>query len=596
MHCSVSQSSTSAESRVAELEVLLGEERTNVARLEEERNRLVLERDRALRERDQLRESHQRLQLELAMLKRRIFVAKAERVNTAQLELEFAAKAAELEQLTQALAEGSATESPDDPTEAEAAEGESSSAPARGRRKPTGRRRLQDLDLSEERIEVPDPLFEELVAAGKAERIGTEDSYSLGYVRGGRRRIVTARVKYRVVDAQGEATIETAPLPARTFRRSLLAPSMIAHLLIEKYCDGLPFYRVEQRLEREGFPIDRGTLSRIAEDAGATLGATVVEAITAEARADAFCIATDATGVLIQPLPNDKGRQPCRHGHFFVMVADQDHVIFQYTPKHTSDFVKTMLRGFTGYVQADANSVYDALFRPPGPRDSEEERARPRPSEVGCWSHCRRGFWETATTTKDPIAREGLLRIGKLFELDASWKKKPPDQIQRLRQAFLRPHMEAFFAWAEAQYELVRERRGPLRSALGYAVRQRAPLERVLENGRLPLENNRSERSLRTIAIGRKAWLFCGSDDHAESAANLFTIIASARLHQLDPELYLTELFRVLAQWPRDRYLELSPKYWARTRARLDPQELAREYGRITIPPPLDLRSAATVG
>ncbi len=582
MHSSVAPSSPRDGSRIAELEALVATQQAQLVTLQQER-------DRAIRERDQLRESHQRLRLELEMLKRRIFVAKAERVNTAQLELEFAAKAAELEQLTQALAEGSAMESPDDPPEAEPAE--SSSAPAQGRRKPTGRRRLQDLDLPEERIEVSDPLFEELVAAGKAERIGTEDSYSLGYVCGGKRRIITARVKYRVVDGKGEATIETAPLPPRTFRRSLLAPSMIARLIVEKYCDGLPFYRVEQRLEREGLPIDRGTLSRIAEDAGATLGATVVEALTAEARSDAFCIATDATGVLIQPLPNEKGRQPCRRGHFFVMVADQDHVIFQYTPKHTSDFVKTMLHGFTGYVQADANSVYDALFRPPQPRDSEEERARPRPSEVGCWSHCRRGFWETATTTKDPVAREGLMRIGKLFELDASWKKKPPDQIQRLRQALLRPHMEAFFAWAEAQYELVRERRGPLRSALGYAVRQRAPLERVLEDGRLPLENNRSERSLRTIAMGRKAWLFCGSDDHAESAANLFTIIASARLHQLDPELYLTELFRVLAQWPRDRYLELSPKYWARTRARLDPQELAREYGRITIPSPLDLQA-----
>jgi hypothetical protein len=417
-----------------------------------------------------------------------------------------------------------------------------------------------------------------------------EVSYMLGNQRGGRRRIVVARLKYRVVDAAGEATIETASLPPRTLRRSLLAPSMIAHVIVAKYCDGLPFFRLEQRLEREGVPIDRGTLSRLAEDAGATVGATIVEAMKNEARRTAFCIATDATGVAIQPVPNEqKSRQACRRGHFFVMVADQDHILFEYTPKHTSDFVKTMLRGYAGYVQADANSVYDALFRPPGPRDSDEERARPRPSEVGCWSHGRRGFWETATTTKDPVALEGLMRIGKLFELDASWKKKPPKEIHRLRQVFLRPHMEAFFTWAEAQYELVRARRGPLRSALGYVIRQREALLRVLDDGRLPLENNRSERSLRPIATGRKAWLFCGSDDHAESAAGLFTLIASARLHGLDPDLYLTEIFRVLAQWPRDRYLELSPRYWARTRARLDPRELEREIWHITIPPPLEL-------
>jgi hypothetical protein len=89
------------------------------------------------------------------------------------------------------------------------------------------------------------------------------------------------------------------------------------------------------------------------------------------------------------------------------------------------------------------------------------------------------------------------------------------------------------------------------------------------------------------LAVGRNAWLFCGSDDHAESAGHLFSLIASARLHRLDPEAYLRDLFRVLAHWPRDRYLELAPKYWATTRARLDPAELALEVGFLTVPPPL---------
>ena len=109
---------------------------------------------------------------------------------------------------------------------------------------------------------------------------------------------------------------------------------------------------------------------------------------------------------------------------------------------------------------------------------------------------------------------------------------------------------------------------------------------RVLDDGRLVLENNRSERELRRIAVGRNAWLFVGSDDHAQSAGHLFSLIASARLHGLDPEAYVRDLFRVLAHWPRDRYLELAPKYWAATRARLDPIELERELGAITVPPP----------
>jgi len=146
--------------------------------------------------------------------------------------------------------------------------------------------------------------------------------------------------------------------------------------------------------------------------------------------------------------------------------------------------------------------------------------------------------------------------------------------------------MDAFFAWAEVEYQRVRNERGMVRSALGYAIRQKDALMRVLDDGRLLLENNRSERELRKIAVGRKGWLFIGSDDHAESTGHIFSLIASARLHQLDPEAYLRDLFRVLAHWPRDRYLELAPKYWAATRARLDEAELAREVGWLTIPPP----------
>ena len=109
---------------------------------------------------------------------------------------------------------------------------------------------------------------------------------------------------------------------------------------------------------------------------------------------------------------------------------------------------------------------------------------------------------------------------------------------------------------------------------------------RVLDDGRLILENHRSERALRgSIAIGRKAWLFVGSDDHAESAGHLFSLIASAAsLPGLDPETYLRDLFRVLAHWPKDRYLELAPKYWASTRARIDAVELAREIGPLSHP------------
>jgi transposase len=560
---------TTAEARITELEAALGVER---AALAAERDRVA----KLTEERDLLRASHERLRLELELLRRRIFVAKAERVDTAQLEMEFAAVLAALDQLGGPLPSPAAPEAGD--------------PPAPEKRKPTGRRDLRKLPLEEERVVVPDVIFEKLVGEGKAERIGFEESCKIAWKRGGARRLVVARVKYRTLDAHGESMIETAPMPPECFARSLAAPSMLAHVLTDKFCDGLPLHRIEDRLARDGVPIDRGTMCRWVEDAGATAGATVIAAARAEAWRTAFCIATDATGVPVWPGARPDGkRQACRRGHYFVHIADRDHIFFEFTPKETSTTLLGMFKGYSGYIQADAKSVYDVLFRDPKKPPAEGEGSDKR-LEVGCWSHCRRGFWE-ATCTKSEVAREGLARIGRIFALEDAWRADPPDVILRLRRQHLRPHLEAFFLWAEAEHERVRDQRGLVRSALGYAVRQKDALMRVLDDGRLVLENNRSERQLRKIAVGRKGWLFVGSDEHGEAAGHIFSLIASARLHRLDPEGYLRDLFRVLAHWPRDRYLELAPKYWAQTRARLDAGELAAEIGVLTVPPPLPMPS-----
>ncbi len=335
-------------------------------------------------------------------------------------------------------------------------------------------------------------------------------------------------------------------------------------------------------------------MSRWVEDAGATAGATVVAAARAEAWRTAFCIATDATGIAVAPEPRKDGkRQACRRGHFFVQIADRDHVFFEYAAKETSASLLEMFEGYQGYIQADAKSVYDVLFREPEPPDDDTGKAGKR-IEVGCWSHARRKFWE-ATCTKSEVAREGLARIGYMFALEDAWRRDPPEVIHRLRNQHLRPHLVDFFAWAEVEHDRVRDQRGLVRSALGYAIRQKDALLRVLDDGRLVLENNRSERELRRIAVGRKGWPFVGSDEHGEAAGNVFSLIASARLHRLDPEGYLRDLFRVLAQWPDDRYLELAPKYWAQTRARLHADELAAEVGLLTIPPPLAAASPEQV-
>lgn len=541
------------------------------------------------RERDQLRRAYEQLRLELELLKKRIFVAKAERVDTAQLEMEFAGKLAALDKLEELQKELDETAPPAPPVPpAPPAGGKGPS-----RTKPTGRRDLRLAQLPTERIEFTDPAMEALCQSGQAERMGFEESYKLAWQRGGHRCLVIARVKYRVPGEVPETTdLLTAPLPKETVPRCLASPSLLAHIAVDKYCDGLPLHRIEDRCARDGVPVDRGTMCRWLENLGATCGATVITAARKEAMATAFCLATDATGVLVQPIPTGK-RQPCGRGHYFVQIADRDHVFFEYTAKETSDAVGEMFRGFSGYVQADAKSVYDLLFLSPELRkkksteeDIEEDVDLSVRQEVGCWSHARRKFWEAALA-HSPVAREGLLRIGRFFDLEEKWRGRPPDKIKHLRDAYLRPHLQAFFAWAAPEYEKVRGERGLLRTALGYALRQQAALMRFLDDGRLLPDNNRSERELRKIAVGRKAWLFVGSDDHATAAGHLLSLIASARLHGLDPEAYLRDLFRVLPSWPRNRVLELAPKYWRATRARLDPAELALPLGPLTIPPRL---------
>jgi transposase len=195
------------------------------------------------RERDLLRASHERLRMELELLKRRIYIAKAERVDTAQLELEFATKLAELDQLAD-------TEQFQKP----------SGDPRPRVFRPKGRRNLKKVSLPEERVEITDPLFEQLVAEGKAERIGFEESCKLAYQRGGLRRLVLARAKYCTANQRGDTEIETALMPKETFPRLMAAPSMLAHIAIDKHCDGLPLYRIEDRFARDGLRVERGTL------------------------------------------------------------------------------------------------------------------------------------------------------------------------------------------------------------------------------------------------------------------------------------------------------------------------------------------------
>lgn len=519
-------------------------------------------------ERDTLRAAYNALKLELELMKRRLFIAKAERVDVAQLELEFAAKLAQLDALSKRLEPIPEALMPATP-------------PASPPKKRTGGRRdLRELELPEESVVVLDDTLE-----GKVPRSGFEVSYKLMWRRGGMVRVKTTRVKYRDEIEGVESVVTktyTAPMPPEMLPGSLTTPSLLAHLAIEKYLNGMPLHRIEMSWARDGVTIDRGTMSRWLGHVGAVLNETILAAAKAYALKTTFCIATDATGVLVQPLRGDlKKKQPCRRGHFFVELFDKQHAFFEYVPKETSVAVQDFFKGFTGHIQADAKSVYDVLFRPAA--DGDEDAVC---TEVGCWSHARRKYWEAAIA-HCAVSREALVRIQRFFENEEKFKGLPAESIAQLRNERTRPLVEAFFAWAKPEYEKVKNTRGLLRSALGYSIRQEAALSRFLDDGRLAIDNNASERALRTIAVGRKAWLFAGSDDAAQSAAAFFSLIATCRLHDLEPEAYLRDIFRVLPQWPKERHLELAPLFFKATRARLDPKELEAEIGWLTVPPPI---------
>lgn len=263
-------------------------------------------------------------------------------------------------------------------------------------------------------------------------------------------------------------------------------------------------------------------------------------------------------------------------------LADRDHIWFDFVEKHNTKTVRAMFKGYEGYIQADASAVYNALFRPAEPGDPEDDGCLR--IEVACWSHTRRKYWEAALA-KHTVAREALLRINKIFKLDAGFRKgNPPSKVKRLRDQHLRPLVEDFLEFATAEYAKVKGERSSLRTALGYSVNQADALRTFLDDGRLRLDNNPSEAALRKIVRIRDACLFAGSNEHAESAGHILSMLASARLHHFDPEKYLFEMIRLLPFWPRDRYLELAPKYWAATRAKLDLDQLAAEFGVIDVP------------
>jgi len=347
-------------------------------------------------------------------------------------------------------------------------------------------------------------------------------------------------------DLADDVEVYQAEPPELPIERGLAGPGLLADTIVRKYADHLPLHRLERIYARDGLELSRSTVCGW-HFALAELVRPLIVAMWADALlAPYLCV--DATGVLVQAL------KKCRRAHFFVVGAPARHVMFGFTPKHDKAAVDRLLANYKGVLVLDASSVYDHLF------------AKGDVVEAGCWAHARRYFFKALST--DPTrARDAIAAIGKLFHNEKLAKAMTPEQRLALRQEQSRPLVDAFELWCDRESLTVLDE-SPISKAIQYARNQRGALRRFLENGEIPIHNNWSERELRREAVGRKNWLFVGSDEGGAVNATFVSLVASCALHGVEPSAYLRDLFCLIPSWPAHRVLELAPMNWATTSVR----------------------------
>ena len=241
--------------------------------------------------------------------------------------------------------------------------------------------------------------------------------------------------------------------------------------------------------------------------------------------------------------------EQCRRGHFWVVVAARDHVLFRYTPKHNGSVPVELLSGFRGYVIADASSVYHELYR-----------TEPGITEVACWAHARRRWFDALSVDRER-ALVAIGFIGLLYDAHkAATNSTTGVTDTEKRRMAAEPVLQQLCRWIEIERPRVVDE-SPIAKAMNYLVNQRVPLSRFLEDGRLRLDNNCSEVELRRQVVGRANWTFCGSDDGAEWNATATTVIASCQLHDIEPWAYLRDVLTLLPAWPNRDVLQLAPKF-----------------------------------
>lgn len=492
---------------------------------------------------------------QLQQLLRRMYGRSAEKIDPAQMAL-FA------EMLRSLGAQNPPAEFPSAPVAAPA-------LPSKGH----GRRRLPD-DLPRERVihdlaegEKPCPC-----CGTMREVIGQETSEQLDYVPAQVKVIEHVRLKYICKACEANAAedgpqIATAEKPLAPIEKGLAAPGLLAYVIVSKYSDHLPLHRLERILERHDIDIARSTMCdwmRQSAEALTPLHELMVRDVLASK-----VIHTDDTPVDVQ----DRKLPQTREGRFWVYLGDQAHpqIVFDYTPNRKRDGPMTFLNdwGKDGrrYLQADAFGGYDGIYA---------GAAGGSVVEVACWAHARRKFHE-AQKTAHRASTQALAHIRLLYEVETQAHEQfrvqeqgddartLPDIRLELRQKLAVPRLAEFKTWLESLRATAGGTvlpKSPIGQAVTYALNQWNALCIYTTDGDLNIDNNAAENALRRVAIGRKNWLFCGSDNGGRTAAILFSFIATCQRHDVEPFAYLRDVLARIASHPHHRLAELLPDRW----------------------------------
>jgi transposase len=378
--------------------------------------------------------------------------------------------------------------------------------------------------------------------------IGEDVSERLDVVPARFRVVVTRRPKYACRAC--EAVVQ-APAPARLVEGGIPTEATVAHVLVSKYADHLPLYRQAAIYARQGVVLDRATLADWVGKA-AFLLRPVHERLFERLKGAERLFADETTAPVLDP-----GRGQTKTGQLFAYArddrpwggADPPGVAYLYAPNRKAEHPVRHLAGFVGVLQVDGYAGYKVLA------------ARNAVSLAFCWSHVRRRFYELARAGPAPIATEVLARITELYRVEGEVRGRPPDERRAVRQARSRPVVEALEPWLEAKLALMGQK-SKLAEAIRYALSRWAGLSRFLDDGRIEIDNNVVERSIRPLALTRKNALFAGSDGGAEHWAVVASLVETAKLNGVDPQAYLADVItRIVAGHPQSGLDELLP--WA---------------------------------